>query len=142
MLSCGLLTAVLLCRAYLVVRTDVCQHFAEGMSSEVMWVVQEAKKELKVYERLVKAAKAEKVTINMAVGDAECLPSAQSLLWVMTRGLEQCSCVNFASHGGDLCATVLTNFGVMLAVVVFILQQHTDAVYARTHRYATRMHTN
>ncbi len=43
------------------------------MSSEVMWVVQEAKKVLKVYEGLAKAAKAEKVTINMGFCDAECL---------------------------------------------------------------------
>ncbi len=58
--------------------------FAEGMSSEVVWVVQEAKKELKVYEGLAKAAKAEKVTINTAVCNAECLLSSQRLLWVMT----------------------------------------------------------
>ncbi len=38
----------------------------------MMWVVQEAKEVLKVYEGLAKAAKAEKVTINMGC-DAECL---------------------------------------------------------------------
>ncbi len=107
MLSCGLLTAVLLCRAYVVAQPNVGQHFADRMSSEVMWVVQEAKKELKVYEGLVKAAKAEKVTINMGFCDAECLPSAQRFLWLMTLCLQQCSCVVFASHGDELCATVL-----------------------------------
>ena len=84
MLSCGLLTAVLLRRAYVVAQPNVCQHFADRTSSEVMWVVQEAKKELKVYKGLVKAAKAEKVTTNMAVRNAECLLSSQRLLWVMT----------------------------------------------------------
>ncbi len=108
MLSSGLLTAVLLCHAYVVAQPNVCQHFPDRMSSEVMWVVQEAKEVLKVYEGLAKAAKAEKVSINMTVSDAECLPSAQRLLWVITHGSEQCSCVVFASHGYELCATVLT----------------------------------
>lgn len=84
MLSCGLLTAVSLCRAYVVAQPNVRQHFADRMSSEVVWVVQEAKEVLKVYKGLFKAAKAEKVTINMAVCNAECLPSLQRLLWVMT----------------------------------------------------------
>ena len=53
-----------------------------------MWVVQEARKELMVYEGLKKAAKAQKVTINMAVCNADCLPSAQKWLWLMTCDLE------------------------------------------------------
>jgi len=37
--------------------------------------VQEARKELKVYQGLKKAAKAQKVTVNMPVCDVDCLPS-------------------------------------------------------------------
>ena len=86
MLSCELLTAVLLCHAYVVVQPNVCQHPADRISGEVVWVVQEAREELKVYEGLKKAAKAQRVTINMAVCNADCLPSAQRLLWDMTCG--------------------------------------------------------
>ncbi len=82
MLSCGLHTAVLLCHTFIVVQSKVCQHFVGRISSEVMCLVQEARKELKVYQGLKKAAKAQKVTVNMPVCDVDCLPSAQRLLWV------------------------------------------------------------
>jgi len=49
------------------------------ISSEVTCLVQEARKELKVYQGLKKAAKAQKVTVNMPVCDVDCLPSAQRL---------------------------------------------------------------
>ena len=87
MLSSELLIAASLCHAYVLVEPNVCQHSAGRISGEVMWVVQEARKELQVYEGLKKADKAQKVTINMAVCDADCLPSAQRLLWVKTCGL-------------------------------------------------------
>ena len=51
-------------------------------------LVQEARKELKVYQGLKKVAKAQKVIVNMPVRDADCLPSAQWLLWVMTYAVE------------------------------------------------------
>ncbi len=75
MLSCGLHTAVLLCHTFIVVQSKVCQHFVGRISSEVMCLVQEARKELKVYQGLKKAAKAQKVTVNMPVCDVDCLPS-------------------------------------------------------------------
>lgn len=59
-------------------------HVADRMSSEVMWVVQEARKELQVYRGLKKAAKAQEVMVNMRVCNADCLPSAQNLSSVMT----------------------------------------------------------
>ena len=58
------------------------------ISSEVTCLVQEARKELKVYQGLKKVAKAQKVIVNMPVRDADCLPSAQRLLWVMTSVVE------------------------------------------------------
>ncbi len=54
----------------------------------------------------------------------------------MTCGLKQRSCVVFASHGGELCATRLISCEFMLAFVVFVLRQHADAVYAHTYRHA------
>ena len=51
-------------------------------------LVQEARKELKVYQGLKKVAKAQKVIVNMPVRDADYLPSAQWLLWVMTYAVE------------------------------------------------------
>ena len=53
-----------------------------------MWVVQEARKQLREYGRLWKAAKAQKVMVNMAVRSVDCWPSAQRLLWAMTCGSE------------------------------------------------------
>ncbi len=75
MLTCGLHTAVLLCCEYVVVQSNVCQHTVDGTRSEVMCLVQEARKELMVYEGLKKAAKAQKVTVITPDLDTVYLPS-------------------------------------------------------------------
>ena len=72
----------------MIVQPNVCQHSVDGTRSEVMWVVQEAKKQLREYGRLRKAAKAQEVMVNMAVCSVDCWPSAQRLLWAMTCGLD------------------------------------------------------
>ena len=90
MLSCGSLTAALLCCARMIVQPNVCQHSVDRIRSEVMWVVQEASKQLREYERLRKAAKQQEVMANTPDIDTVGLPSLQSLLCVTTCVVEWC----------------------------------------------------
>jgi hypothetical protein len=65
--------AVLLCYAFIVAQPKAFQHFIDSMSSEEVWVVQEASQLLEAYERLNKAAKAQKVTAITPDLDTGCL---------------------------------------------------------------------
>ena len=73
LLSCGLLTAVLLCYAFTVVQSKAFQHFVDRMRSEEVWVLQEASQLLTAYEGLNKAGKAQKVTVIIPDLDTVCL---------------------------------------------------------------------
>ena len=84
MLSCELLAAMLLCHACVSVQLKACQHFADRIRSEVVWVVQEAREQLKVYSGLKQAAKVQEVMVSTPDFDTVCLPSMQCLLCVMT----------------------------------------------------------